>query len=1070
MDYWIEIFNRWQAMGSWKPGSAPKIIDAYELQELLSVPMPKTLAWVKLFDPAAYAQHECTRSATDLKKVKFSVPAFLSSGIFMSTTISKRQKIRFLLGIFNENDSQTLEPNEFVQMISSFCYGIAAAFALLDNPCVAPKPSARQQLGKCLFERVVNSACCRLPYQEAKKIKASDTAPLWLIEEWFLSESGDPLSAPFKMLLERFSTRGLEDDPEFFEDNVVELHPEPFVSILTPAINSSRCRHGAESIPRVRKAAGLRFIPYRHRALGESIPPDLWCNRAVRGLDEMERLRGTGQTLAMLKATLPVLWDLKPSLSLFLRKICPNAKPRHLRMFQIWMKELDLIEELRAQSSNFRRMQLYVESYFARPILPARIRQELLEEYENLAYSTREACIMQDALRKRFFDRGSRVTKEDYVAAMCPTEFRHKESSPVVSQVIGQLLSMQVAKVEQALLQKAISNAKYGHTLLTAVATMLDASKERLAVSEFPCHGDFAAQSYKERDGVRSPPGASPDTPLLQPRASSEVQSQAGHNFSDSPGIQESSHSLDEVGAMGQEELEEKPPSVRLKSITSVQSADINAFQKRRPSWGCVLSPSGSFRNVWDLLGVLCLMWDVIMIPLQMFELDFELQVGLDWLSRLEMVFWAVDMLLAFFTGFVDRGILILDLRRIRQHYLLHWFGIDFSILLTDFLLEFAFVESLGEVKAAKFLRLIRLLRIIRLGKLTHVSIFLRDQLKSRVACIQLNLGIVLLCIVLLQHVVACCWHGIASLSADSWLDQHSMRNQRVSFQYATAMRWSLAQLGIGGTEIEAVSYAEAVYSVVVAFVSLISFSTVISSMTSLISSLNKAKVEETDQFWLLRKYLRDKHIAGSLAERITDFLRYAYHTHATQTADRPYILQLLSKPLQGELSFRIYRDSILKISFLAEVAQTVAVHNDSAFHKLASEAVSIIDTGTGDVVFSTYGEAEASYLPLQGTLRYLHGQGEQDTEGHTWIAEMALWTKWLHAGDLLSVNFSRLVCLDSQEFCNSMFTSLELRNRAHLYAKLYLERLRQQRILTDLWLYQEVMTAERQPTHGDEG
>ncbi|CAE7211785.1 unnamed protein product, partial [Symbiodinium sp. KB8] len=561
----------------------------------------------------------------------------------------------------------------------------------------------------------------------------------------------------------------------------------------------------------------------------------------------------------------------------------------------------------------------------------------------------------------------------------------------------------------------------------------------------------FQSQASSNPPTSRSVPGMSPGTPLLQP--------------SETPGIQESSDSLEEVGAMGQsyEVLElrtcwaEKPPSVRLKSITSVHSTEATAFQKGggRPSWDCVLSPSGNFRNVWDLLGVLCLMWDVIMIPLQMFDLDLDLQVGLDWLSRLEMMFWAMDMLLAFFTGFVDRGILILDLRRIRHHYLLHWFGIDFSILLADFLLEFAFVESLGEVKAAKFLRLIRLLRIIRLAKLTHVSIFLRDQLKSRVACIQLNLGLVILCIVLLQHVVACCWHGIAALTSNSWLDQHSMRNQHVSFQYATAMRWSLAQLGIGGTEIEAVSYAEAVYSVVVAFVSLISFSTVISSMTSLISSLNKAKVEETDQFWLLRKYLRDKDIAGSLAERITDFLRYAYHTHATQTADRPYILQLLSKPLQGELSFRIYRDSIMKISFLAEVSQTVAVHNDSAFHKLASEAVSIIDTGPGDVVFSTYGEAEASYLPLQGALTYLHAQGKRETEGQQWIAEMALWTKWLHVGDLLSVNFSRLVCLDTQEFCNSIFTSLEHRSRAHLYAKLYLERLRQQRILTDLWLYQ---------------
>ncbi|CAE7328171.1 unnamed protein product [Symbiodinium sp. CCMP2456] len=457
--YWIGLFNRWQAMGSWKPGSAPKFLDAYELQELLSVAMPKALEWVKLFDPPAYAQLQTTRSAMDHKKVKVLVPAFLTCGIFLSTTISKRQKIRFLLGMFDENDSQTFESSEFVEMISSFFYGIACAFALLDFPGVAPKPSARQKLGKHLFERVLKGACCRVPFWEAKKMKAEDSAPLWLIEEWFLGETGDPLSAPFAMLLERFSTRGLEDDPEFFEDEERRFklsHTSPVEPPLETAasLDSSFLRRG--EIGLVRKVYDecerQRDFSLSHadvgRALGELIPPDLWCNRIARGLDEMERVRGMGQ---------------KTSLPLFLKKICPNAKPRHLRMFQTWMKELDHIEELKVQSATSRRMQQHFESYVARPILPARVRQELLQEFESLAYASSEARVMQDALRKKFFDGGSRVTKEDYLAAMCPTDFRHKEGNPAINQVVG----MQVVKVEEALSQKEALFANSGEVPIT---------------------------------------------------------------------------------------------------------------------------------------------------------------------------------------------------------------------------------------------------------------------------------------------------------------------------------------------------------------------------------------------------------------------------------------------------------------------------------------------------------------------------------------------------------------------------------------------------------------------------
>ncbi|CAE7211187.1 baiG [Symbiodinium sp. CCMP2592] len=50
-----------------------------------------------------------------------------------------------MLGIFNENDSQTLEPAEFMQMMSSFYYGIAGAFALLEEWLSSWFPRRRRQ-------------------------------------------------------------------------------------------------------------------------------------------------------------------------------------------------------------------------------------------------------------------------------------------------------------------------------------------------------------------------------------------------------------------------------------------------------------------------------------------------------------------------------------------------------------------------------------------------------------------------------------------------------------------------------------------------------------------------------------------------------------------------------------------------------------------------------------------------------------------------------------------------------------------------------------------------------------
>ncbi|CAE7760570.1 unnamed protein product, partial [Symbiodinium sp. CCMP2456] len=131
------------------------------------------------------------------------------------------------------------------------------------------------------------------------------------------------------------------------------------------------------------------------------------------------------------------------------------------------MKELDHIQELKELLAISRRVQEYFDSYVARPVLPARVRQELLEEYESLAFNAVQASVTRDAFRKRFYDAGSRVTKEDYVAAMCPTEFRHKEGNPAIHQAVGQLLRLQVAKVEETLSRKEALFAKNGEAVAT---------------------------------------------------------------------------------------------------------------------------------------------------------------------------------------------------------------------------------------------------------------------------------------------------------------------------------------------------------------------------------------------------------------------------------------------------------------------------------------------------------------------------------------------------------------------------------------------------------------------------
>ena len=111
-----------------------------------------------------------TRAASEYRKVRVSIPAFLTAAIAMSSTISKKQKIRFLVGVFDENDSGTFELPEFTAMISSFLYGVECMFGIANlSGC-----SSRQNLGDSVvlggsFQRtVVVWVRCVFPVQLRK--------------------------------------------------------------------------------------------------------------------------------------------------------------------------------------------------------------------------------------------------------------------------------------------------------------------------------------------------------------------------------------------------------------------------------------------------------------------------------------------------------------------------------------------------------------------------------------------------------------------------------------------------------------------------------------------------------------------------------------------------------------------------------------------------------------------------------------------------------------------------------------------------------------------------------------
>ncbi|CAJ1442803.1 unnamed protein product [Effrenium voratum] len=515
------------------------------------------------------------------------------------------------------------------------------------------------------------------------------------------------------------------------------------------------------------------------------------------------------------------------------------------------------------------------------------------------------------------------------------------------------------------------------------------------------------------------------------------------------------------------------------------------------------LSPTGHFRNVWDFFGIVLLVLDCIILPLQIVKEDFDYVFPLLALSStVALAYWIVDMVLSFFTAFPDRGSLVLErrriayhyLRRIACHYLRTWFVPDLVVTTIDLILEFSVAVGDADRATTKALRLLRLCRVVRLGKLTHIAAFLRDKFESQVASIQFSLVLVMMGMVLTEHVIACGWFGIAIFNsgAGTWLNHTSVKDASfakqyttslrwgtshskafshlgtdASFveQYTTSLRWSFSSLGIGGTNVEATNETEGVYSVVVGLISLVTFSTIVSSMTSLVSTLHSGRMEEIQQFGLLRRYLRMNKIPAPLGQRITRFLQYTYHHRESNCRD-PSILGYLSTSLQSELLFAKYSPYLAKLPFLGGVLPNfLSAREEQVMQTLARTGVSIVAAAENDAIFCSGAKADTAYFAMQGSLVYMCENSPEAVNHERWVSEMCLWTDWWHVGDLLSAGIGKIAMIHATEFCHILSNMDNLQRQARCYATDYVQALNQTVDATDLWqMPEEEGTDAEQP------
>jgi len=516
---------------------------------------------------------------------------------------------------------------------------------------------------------------------------------------------------------------------------------------------------------------------------------------------------------------------------------------------------------------------------------------------------------------------------------------------------------------------------------------------------------------------------------------------------------------------MGQ--LMSRRDAVRVEeAASSMTSSAFNPLAVRKRRRPLVLEPSSNCRLLLDMLSLLALCYDMAAIP---YALAWDVEIVGWWevMGWISTIFWTIDLLVGFRTGFFRNGILEMSTRGIAREYLRTFFIPNLLIVASDWTTLLVPKVSRddsggtgsGSVVLLRISKVSRLLRISRVLRMLRLPLFLErltDAQEFRTGgMIFLEAVKVLFLLLTVNHMQCCLFYSISAYgSSDTglrWLelmedDTITYEESGALYQYLTAFHWSLTQMTPGSMQVNAVNSWERAFTISCLISGLLFFSSLISSLSSKMTNFQAAQRERTAKLTTLKRYLRQFKISSKLAVSIQKQAAAELSMgHKLSSKDVP-ALAVVSISLQADLAYEMFKPSLVHHQLFMLWTQV----NQPAVKKMCLEGIDLVPVPPGISLFVAGSKAQNAYRLVHGTFIYSdHLDGEPENlefsvefQDGRWVAEAALWCHWVHVGTLEAVGFAEAIAIEADSFASIMDESAATRQLRREYTKMYHARL----------------------------
>jgi len=465
-------------------------------------------------------------------------------------------------------------------------------------------------------------------------------------------------------------------------------------------------------------------------------------------------------------------------------------------------------------------------------------------------------------------------------------------------------------------------------------------------------------------------------------------------------------------------------------SCDSGESMFSHEESEKKP-FACIINPNDNFRLCWDLCGLILICFDMCAIPFSMAFLPPTTAFS-EFMNWFTLVFWSLDMAQGFFLGYYEDGFYVVDHRRIVMQYLRSWFLVDLLVVGPEWLIviagSFLSNQEMGVNAFAKLIkgtRVIRVLRLLRLLKLQRIMTMLYDLIESEWTFICLSLGRMLLFVVVFNHGIACLWYWIGRVHLEAgtrnWIAEGNVEGSSMTYRYTTSLHWSLTQFTPASIDISARNTWERIFSIIVLFFALVTFSSIVASITGSTTTLRNMKTDELKQFWLLRRYARQRDVSNDLITRIFKFLEHQQKSQRNLIQEGSVtILSGLSEALKDEMSHQMNSPHLVNHPLFLNIDTNMK----AVMQRLCGTVLKNHALAEKEVVFHWGDVATRMYFLKYGSFVYTKLDGMQVSPPlgpKDWVGEPVLWTSWRHQGDLMTNDASELISAEPIAFLQVM-------------------------------------------------